>query len=154
MEALTDFIFLGSKITAGSDCSHEIRRRLLLGRKAMTNLDICWKTETLLFDKGPYSQGYGLPSGHKQLWDLDCKEGRMPKNRCLQTVVLEKTLCDPMDCSLPGSSENGILQARILDWVPVSLSRGSSQPRNRTQVSCTVGRFFTIWATREAPIMS
>ena len=60
------------------------------------------------------------------------------------------TLCDPMDCSLPGSSVHGILQARILEWVAISLSRGSSQPRDWTQISHTAGRFFTIWATREA----
>ena len=59
------------------------------------------------------------------------------------------TLCDLMDYSLPGSSVHGIFQARILEWVAIPFSRGSSQPRNRTQVSCTAGRFFTIWATRE-----
>ena len=56
---------------------------------------------------------------------------------------------DPMDCSLPGSSVHGILQARIWDWVAISFSRESSQPRNQTWVSCTAGRFFTDWATRE-----
>ena len=60
------------------------------------------------------------------------------------------TLCDPLDCSLPGSSVHGILQARILEWVTVHFSRGSSQPRDQTQVSCIAGRFYTIWATREA----
>ena len=58
------------------------------------------------------------------------------------------TLHNPLDCSPPGSSVHGILQARILEWV-VMLSRGSPQPRDRTQVSCIAGRFFTIWATRE-----
>ena len=58
--------------------------------------------------------------------------------------------CDPMDCSLPGSSVHGILQARILEWVAISFSRGSSQPWNRTHVSCIAGRFFTDWARREA----
>ena len=61
------------------------------------------------------------------------------------------TLCDPMDWSLPGSCVHGILQARILEWVAISFSRGSSRPRNWTQVSCTAGRFFTFWTTREAP---
>ena len=60
------------------------------------------------------------------------------------------TLCDPMDCSPPGSSVHEISQARILEWVAISFSRGSSQPRDRTRVSCTAGRFFTDWATREA----
>ena len=60
-----------------------------------------------------------------------------------------RTLCDPMDCSLPGSSVHGILQARILEWVTISFSRGSSQPRDRTQVSCIGGRYFNLGATRE-----
>ena len=61
------------------------------------------------------------------------------------------TLCDPVDCSLPGSSIHGILQARILEWVAISFSRGSSRPRDWTQVSCIVGRCFNLWTTREAP---
>ena len=61
------------------------------------------------------------------------------------------TLCDPMDCSTPGSSVHGISQARALESVAISSSRGSSQPRDRTQVSCIAGRFFIIWDTREAP---
>ena len=60
------------------------------------------------------------------------------------------TLCDLMDCSLPGSSVHGISQATILEWVAICFSRGSSQARDRTQVSWMAGRFFTIWATREA----
>ena len=58
------------------------------------------------------------------------------------------TLCDPMDCSLPGSSVHGILQARILEWIAIPYSRGSSQPKDQTQVSYIAGRFFTIRATR------
>ena len=60
------------------------------------------------------------------------------------------TLCDPMDCRLPGSSVCGILQASVLEWVAISFSRGSSWPRDRTRVSHIVGRHFTFWATREA----
>ena len=60
------------------------------------------------------------------------------------------TLCDPMDCSPPGSSLHGILQARILECIAISFSRGSSQPRDQTRVFCFAGRFFTLWATREA----
>ena len=55
--------------------------------------------------------------------------------------------CDPMDCSPSVSSVSGILQARILEWVAIPFSRGPSQPRDQTWVSCTAGRFFTIWAT-------
>ena len=58
-----------------------------------------------------------------------------------------------MDCSLSGSSVHGILQARILEWVAISFSRGSSRPRNWTWVSCIAGRWFTNWARREAPYM-
>ena len=59
------------------------------------------------------------------------------------------TLCHPMDCSPPGSPVLGILQARIMEWVAIPFSRGPSQPRDWTQVSCIADRFFTIWATRE-----
>ena len=61
------------------------------------------------------------------------------------------TLCNPVDCSLPGSSVHGILQARILEWVAISFSRGSSRPRGQTQVFSIAGRHFNLWATREAP---
>ena len=54
------------------------------------------------------------------------------------------TLCDPMDCSLPGSSVHGIFQARVLEWVAISFSRDSSRPRDQTQVSCIVDRRFTV----------
>ena len=57
-------------------------------------------------------------------------------------------LCNPVDCSLPGSSIYGIFQARVLEWVAISFSRGSSRPRNQTRVSRIVGRRFTIWATK------
>ena len=60
------------------------------------------------------------------------------------------TLWSPMDYSLPGSSVHGILYVKILEWVAIAFSRVSSQPRDWTQVSCIAGRFFTIWATREA----
>ena len=60
------------------------------------------------------------------------------------------TLCNPMDYNLPDSSVHGILQVRILQWIAVPFSRGPSWPRNGIQVSCIAGRFFTIWAIREA----
>ena len=66
-----------------------------------------------------------------------------------ESCSVVSTLCDPMDCSLPGSSVHGILQARILEWVAIPFSRGSSQPRDQTWVSYIAGRFFTIWATKE-----
>ena len=60
------------------------------------------------------------------------------------------TLCNPMDCSLPGCSVLGIFQARGLEWIATSLSSGSSRHKDQTQVFCTAGRHFTIWATKEA----
>ena len=77
VEAVTDSLFLGSKTTEDSDCSREIRRRWLLGRKAMTNLEKQGRCST---DKGPQSQGYGLPSDYLRLQELDLKEGRIAKN--------------------------------------------------------------------------
>ena len=83
VEAVTDFLSLGSKITADGDCSHEIKRHLLLGKKAMTNLDVC------------------------------------------ACSVMSNSL-QSIDCRLPGSSVHGILQARILKWVAIASSQGSS----------------------------
>ena len=97
METVTDFIFLGSKITADGDCSHEIKRRLLLGRKAMTNLDNVLKSRYYFANKGPPSQSCGFPSGHVWIWELDYRESWAPKNWCFWTVVLEKTLESPVD---------------------------------------------------------
>ena len=64
VETVSDFILLGSKITADGDCSHEIKRHLLLGRKVMTNLDSILKSRYYFANKGPSSQGYGFSSGH------------------------------------------------------------------------------------------
>ena len=65
VETVSGFIFGGSKITADGDCSHEIKRHLLLGRKAMTNIDSIFKSRDIYFaNKGPSSQGYGFSSGH------------------------------------------------------------------------------------------
>ena len=69
-----------------------------------------------------------------------------------EVVQLYLTLCDPVDCSPPCSSVHGILQARILEWVAISFSRGSSWPRDWTQVSRIAGRCFNLWATWEAPL--
>ena len=79
----------------------------------------------------------------REAWDLLWWFGSLVAKSCL-------TLATPMDCSPPGSSVHGIFQAIILEWIPISFSRGSSQPRNWTQVSGTAGRFFTNWAMREA----
>ena len=89
VETVTDFIFLGSKITAGGDCSHEIKRRLLLGRKTMTNPDSMFKSRDITVNKGPSSQSYGFSSSHVRMWELDHKESWAPKNWYFCTVVLE-----------------------------------------------------------------
>ena len=94
---VTHFLLLASKITAGCDCIHEIRRQLLLGWKAMRNLNSVLKKQRHLFvNKGPYSQSYGLSTSHVWMWELYHKDSWVPKNWFFQTVVLEKTLESPL----------------------------------------------------------
>ena len=87
MEIVTNFIFLDSKITADVDCSHEIKRSLLLGRKAMMNLDSILKSRDITL----------LTKIHVWMWEMDHKEGWVLKNWCLQTVVMVKILESPLD---------------------------------------------------------
>ena len=75
VETVTDFIFLGSKITADGDCSYEIKRHLLLQRKAMTNLNSVLKNRDFTADKGACSQNYGFSSRHVLMWEVVHKEG-------------------------------------------------------------------------------
>ena len=131
METVTDFIFLGSKITADGDCSHEIKRCLLLGRKAMTNLDSMLKSR----DISLLAKVHLVKAVVFLVVMYGCEKDS--ENEVAQSCL---TLCDPMDCSLPGSSVHGILQVRILEWVAISFSRGSSRPRDRTNPSLLVGR--------------
>ena len=100
VETMRDLILGGSKITADSDCNHEIKRCLLLGRKAMTNLDSILKSRDIA-NKGPSSQSYGISSSHVWMWELDYKESWAPKNWCFWTVVLEKTLESPSNILAP-----------------------------------------------------
>ena len=79
LKTVSDLILGGSKITVDGDCSHEIKRRLLLGRKVMTNLDNILKRHYFA-NKGPSSQGYGFSSGHVWMWELDCEESWALKN--------------------------------------------------------------------------
>ena len=74
METVGDFILGGSKITADGDCSHEIKRRLLLARKVMTNLDSILKSRHYFANKGSSSQGYRFSNSHVWMWELDYKE--------------------------------------------------------------------------------
>ena len=83
-ETVSDFIFLGSKITANGDCSHEIKRRLLLGRKVMTSLDSILKAETLLCQESLSSQGYGFPAVM-----YGCESWTVKKNECRRIIALE-----------------------------------------------------------------
>ena len=97
-----------------------------------------------------------LHRAHYLNWDERAiiHNGKMSCHKRIMCVCLvaqlSPTVCDPMDCSPSGSSVPGIVQARILEWVVIPFSRGSSPPRNGTRVSCITGRFFTAWATREA----
>ena len=79
------------------DCSHEIKRCLLLGMKVMTNLDSISKSRDIA-SKGPSSHGYGFSSSHIWVWELGCEESWEPKNWCFWTAVLEKTLESPLVC--------------------------------------------------------
>ena len=97
METVTEFILGGSKITVDCDYSHEIERCLLLGRKAMTNLDSILKSRDYFANKGLSSQSFGFFSSHVWMWELDYKESWMLKNWCFWTVVLGKTLESPLD---------------------------------------------------------
>ena len=87
-------IFLGCKITADGDCSHEIKRHLLLGRRATTNLDGILKSR----DKGLSSQSYGFSSSYVWMWELNYKDSKVSNNWCFWTMVLEKTLQSPLNC--------------------------------------------------------
>ena len=107
METVKDFILGGSKITADGECSHDIKRCLLFGWKAMINLDRILKSRDITLpvklcpdfaSKALSSQNHGFSSSHVWMWELDHKEGWAPMNWCFWTVVLEKTLESPLDC--------------------------------------------------------
>ena len=95
VETVTDFIFLGSKITTDGDCHHEIKRRLLLGRKAMTNLDRILKSRDITLPTNFHLvKAVSFPVVMYG-WELDCEEGWAPKDWCFWTVLLEKSLRVP-----------------------------------------------------------
>ena len=99
VETVADFIFLGSKITADGDCSHEIKRHLPLGRKVITNLDSILKSRDItLPTKAHLVKATVFPVVMYGWWELDYKESWAPKNWCFWTVVLEKILESPLDC--------------------------------------------------------
>ena len=99
--------------------------------------------------------GVGLEDNTRNSVSSFLKDLRTAFHRESESEVAQSCLilCYPMDCSPPGSSVHGILQARVLEWVAISFSRGSSRPRDWTHVSSIADRCFTIWATREAPLI-
>ena len=148
METVTDFIFLGCKITADGDCTHTIKRGLLLDRKTMTNLDSILKSKditlptkvclvkTIVFTVVKYGcESWTIKKAEHQRIDVFKlwywrRLLRVPwtARRSNQSTLKESesevaqscpTLCDPVDCSLPGSSVHGIFQARVLEWVAI-----------------------------------
>ena len=158
------FIFLGSKITADGDCSHKIKRCLLLGRKAMTNLkdsilksrDITLQTNVcivraMVFPVAMYGcESWTMKKAECQIIDafeLWCWRRllRVPWTAMISNQSILKKIglfATPMDYIV-----HGILQARILLGVAAPFSRGSFQPRDWTQVFHIAGGFFTSWAT-------
>ena len=116
IKIVTDFILGGSKITADGYCIHEIKRCLLLGRKAMTKLHNILKSRHHFANKGPYSQSYGISSSHVQMWELDHKEGQALKNWFSRTVVLKKTLESPSDNKEINPRGKSILNIHWKDW--------------------------------------
>ena len=99
IEAVTDFLFLHSKITADSDCSHEVRRHLLLGRKAITNLDSVLKSKDItLLTKDCIVKAMAFPVVMYRCESWTIKTSWVPKNWCFWVVVLEKTFKSPWDC--------------------------------------------------------
>ena len=98
VETVSDFIFLGSKITADGDCSHEIKILAPWKKSYDQPRQHIKKQRHYFANKGPSSQSYGFSSSLIWMWELDCKESWAPKNWCSWTVVLEKTLESPLDC--------------------------------------------------------
>ena len=129
-----------------SDSEDYLEKTQLLSWSGTSDLQNCEKTDYC--SRQPPSLGFFVTETlNKQIHTSLEVKWREVAQLCL-------TLCDLMDCSLPGSSVHGIFQVRILEWVVISFSRGTSWPRDQTQVSHIVGRRFTIWATRETHIQA
>ena len=117
VETVTDLIFGGSKITADGDCSHEIKRHLLLERKAMTNLDSMLKIRDITLPtkiRVVKAMFFSVVMYGCESWTI--------KKAAAKSLQSCPTLCDPIDGSPPGSPVPGILQARTLEWVAISFS--------------------------------
>ena len=119
-----------------------------------SEINVCTYYGQLIYNKGSKNTQWRKDSLFNKLcwgnWTIIFKElKRLKLEYFLIPYQSCPTLWDPKDCSLPGSSVYGIFQARILEWVAISFSRGSSWPRDWSQVSRIVGRRFTVWATWE-----
>ena len=129
VETVTDFIFLGSKITADGDCSHEFERHLLVGRKVMTNLADAAKSRQLcptlcdpIDGSPPGSPILGILQARILEWVAISFSNIIGSATAAKSLQSCPTLCDPIDGSPPGSPILGILQARTLEWVAISFS--------------------------------
>ena len=121
-ETMTDFIFLGSKITVEGDRSHQVKRCLLLGIKVMTNLDSVLKGRHItLTTKIHTVKSYVFSSSHVQMWELDHKEGWAPKNWRFWTAVLEKTLESLLDSKIKPVNPKEINSEYSLDGLMLKL---------------------------------
>ena len=124
METVTDFILGASKITADGDYSHEIKRLLLFGRKAMTNLDSILKNRDIILPTKVHlvkAMVFPVVMYGWENWNI--KKVKVKESKVAQSC---RALCNPVDYSLPGSSIHGTVQTRILEWVATLFSRGYS----------------------------
>ena len=140
-ETETYFISGGSKITAGSDWNHEIKRRFLLGRKAMTNLDNVLRSRDIIsMTKTCITNAMVFPIVlyEYERWTIKKAESWRTDafELCVSVVPLCLTLWDPRGSSSPGFSVHGVFQARIQEWVAIPFSKWYSQPRDWTCVFC------------------
>ena len=119
---------------------------LVLPLDFLLSVSVAWALKTVDMEINCWVvAGTGEPGGLPSMGS----QGRTRLKRLSSSSSVTQscpTLCDPMDCILPGSSVHAILQARIVEWVSIPFSRGSFWPRDWTRVSCTAGRFFTVWA--------
>ena len=130
METVKDFIFLDSKFTADGDCSHEIKRRLLLGRKAMTNLDNILESRDITLPSK--FQSYAFSSSHVWMWELDYKDSWALKNWCFWTVVLEKTLESSLDCKAIQPDHSKWNQS----WIFIGMTDAEAETPNTLATWC------------------
>ena len=136
VETVADFILGGSKITANGDCSHEIKRCLLLGSKFMTNLDTIWKSRDVTLPTKVHLVKAVVFPVVIWMWELDYKESWVPKNWSFWTVMLEKTLESPLDCKeiqqpilkeiSPGCSLEGLMLKLKLQYFGHLIRRADS----------------------------